>query len=223
MSSNLPLTPNEWTLNDYVGTARQFHAMDLDWQRGVWLCRPTDTALVLGSAQDEADIDQERAHLDGIDIVRRRSGGGAVYLSSASAVWIDVVITRGDAHWVDDVSQSALWLGHAWCAVLEQFGIADLEVYDASMLKSVVSRSVCFAGMASGEVLSGGRKVVGISQRRNRDGARFQCVLYRQWRPEEYAHLFVSEAVRDAVLSLEVIEVPCEPGDVFVALAAHLG
>lgn len=79
----------------------------------------------------------------------------------------------------------------------------------------------CWHGL--GEVLSGGRKVVGISQRRNRDGARFQCVLYRQWRPEEYAHLFVSEAVRDAVLSLDVIEVPREPGDVFVALAAQLG
>lgn len=162
MSSNLPLTPLDWTLSDYVGTARQFHAMDLDWQRGVWLCRPTDTALVLGSAQDESDIDQERAQLDGIDIVRRRSGGGAVYLSSASAVWIDVVITRGDAHWVDDVSQSALWLGHAWCAVLEQFGIADLEVYNASMLKSVVSRSVCFAGMASGRFFRAGAKSWGL-------------------------------------------------------------
>ncbi|MSO59491.1 MAG: lipoate--protein ligase family protein [Ilumatobacteraceae bacterium] len=223
MSSHLASNPDAWAVNDYVGTARQFHANDLEWRRGVWLCRPTDAALVLGSAQDESDVDTDRARQEKIDVVRRRSGGGAVYLDSESTVWIDVVITRKDAHWVDDVSRSALWLGHVWSEVLQQFGVLDLDVYSAPILKPVVSRSVCFAGMASGEVLSAGRKVIGISQRRNRDGARFQCVLYRQWRPQEYAHLFVSQEVQDALCSLDVAEVNCEPGDVLMALAAHLG
>ncbi len=223
MSSDLGLNLDGWVVNDYVGTARQFHASDLEWRRSLWLCRPTDAAIVLGSAQDELDVDTERAHREKIDVVRRRSGGGAVYLDPDSSVWIDVVITRKDAHWVDDVSTSALWLGQVWCEVLRRYGVPDLEVFSAPMLKPAASRSVCFAGMASGEVLSAGRKVVGISQRRNRDGARFQCVMYRQWRPKKYAHLFVSQEIQDALCSLEVAEVHCEPGDVLMALARQLG
>ena len=37
---------------------------------------------------------------------------------------------------------------------------------------------VCFAGVGPGEVLAGGRKLVGISQRRTRAGARFQCAVH---------------------------------------------
>jgi lipoate-protein ligase A len=43
------------------------------------------------------------------------------------------------------------------------------------------SRSVCFAGLGPGEVTVGGRKVVGISQRRRRDGALFQCAALLAW------------------------------------------
>ena len=49
---------------------------------------------------------------------------------------------------------------------------------------------VCFAGIGPGEVLVGGRKVVGISQRRNRGGARFQCAALLRWRPGEMVRLF---------------------------------
>jgi hypothetical protein len=45
------------------------------------------------------------------------------------------------------------------------------------------SRRVCFAGLGAGEVVVGPRKLVGISQRRTRDGARFQCVVHRSWDP----------------------------------------
>ena len=40
---------------------------------------------------------------------------------------------------------------------------------------------MCFAGVGPGEVLVGGRKVVGISQRRTRAGARFHCAALRAW------------------------------------------
>ncbi len=42
---------------------------------------------------------------------------------------------------------------------------------------------VCFAGLGRGEVTVAGRKVVGISQRRTRDGARFQCAVLHHWNP----------------------------------------
>ncbi|MDQ3757058.1 MAG: hypothetical protein M3394_04340, partial [Actinomycetota bacterium] len=45
------------------------------------------------------------------------------------------------------------------------------------------SRQVCFAGLGPGEVSVGGRKVVGIAQRRTRFGALFQCAVHRTWDP----------------------------------------
>ena len=45
------------------------------------------------------------------------------------------------------------------------------------------SRKVCFGGLGPGEVTVDGHKLVGISQRRTRDGARFQCVVHRRWDP----------------------------------------
>jgi lipoate-protein ligase A len=49
---------------------------------------------------------------------------------------------------------------------------------------------VCFAGLGPGEVSVNGRKVVGISQRRSRQGARFQCAALLEWRPQEMVDLF---------------------------------
>jgi lipoate-protein ligase A len=49
------------------------------------------------------------------------------------------------------------------------------------MVRTEWSELVCFAGLGPGEVTVGGRKVVGISQRRTRDAARFQCVAYETW------------------------------------------
>jgi hypothetical protein len=40
---------------------------------------------------------------------------------------------------------------------------------------------VCFAGLGPGEVTRYGAKVVGISQRRTRHAARFQCAVLARW------------------------------------------
>jgi lipoate-protein ligase A len=49
------------------------------------------------------------------------------------------------------------------------------------MVRTEWSDLVCFAGLGPGEVTVDGLKVVGISQRRTRDAARFQCVAYETW------------------------------------------
>ncbi len=46
------------------------------------------------------------------------------------------------------------------------------------MVRTPWSSLVCFAGLGPGEVTVDGRKLVGISQRRTRAGARFQCAVY---------------------------------------------
>ena len=59
------------------------------------------------------------------------------------------------------------------------------------MVRTAWSDLVCFAGLGAGEVTAAAPaadarppKLVGISQRRTRDGARFQCAVLHHWDPE---------------------------------------
>jgi lipoate-protein ligase A len=135
--------------------------------------RPT---VVLGSGQRESSGLEGRAAAAGLDVVRRRSGGGAVLLLTEGLLWVDVLVPRIDPLWDDDVGRSSAWLGAAWCTALESVGV-DAVMHRGPMACGVAGRAVCFVGRAAGEVLCEGRKVVGVSQRRDRSGARFQCAV----------------------------------------------
>lgn len=91
-------------------------------------------------------------------------------------VWVDVWVPRSDPLWDDDVVRSFFWLGRAWRDALAAEGLEDLEVYEGRLARTTMSDLVCFAGLGPGELRWRGRKLVGISQRRNRHGARFQSV-----------------------------------------------
>ncbi|HEX3622368.1 MAG TPA: hypothetical protein VHT97_08645 [Acidimicrobiales bacterium] len=137
----------------------------------------TGPALVLGSTQPRPP-----APPPGIDIevVRRRSGGGAVLVEPGRLVWVDVLVPSGDPLWEDDVGRSFGWLGRAWA---EALGDPDAVVHQGPLRPSRWSAMVCFAGLGPGEVTIGGAKVVGMAQRRTRAGALFQCAALRAWDP----------------------------------------
>ena len=137
-------------------------------------------ALVLGSSQSEKAANADALQKRGLDLVKRQSGGGAVLAVPESLVWIDVFIPRDDPLWEADVGKSALWLGRVWQATLAEFGISA-EVHQAPYQPGNWGNLVCFAGKAPGEVFVEGKKSVGISQRRTRQGARFQTALARRW------------------------------------------
>ena len=147
-----------------------------DWpdRRTVWVLEPTSTAVVLGSTQLDSVL------VPGTPAVRRRSGGGAVLMEPGGLVWVDVFVPAGDPLWEADVGRAFAWLGRAWA---EAVG-ADARAHDGPLVATRWSPLVCFAGVGPGEVTVGGAKVVGISQRRTRAGALFQCAALREWRPE---------------------------------------
>jgi len=175
-----------------VGSAVDFHARPLptDPHPHIWWFTPTHSALVLGSTQNLSIVDSTECRKRGIEIVKRRSGGGAVLLSSETTVWIDVVLPATHELSVNDIGQAPLWLGKLFQQVLTDLGVADLTLHETAMEKTDWSTLICFAGRGPGEVFtSNGHKVVGISQRRTREWVRFQIVVSLAWRPEIFLAL----------------------------------
>lgn len=178
-------------LRHVTGSIADFHARvipdDLA-EAEVWSFEPSAPALVLGSAQDPTTASAAATAAAGVDVVRRRSGGGAVHVDPARCVWVDVVVPRHDERWSDDVRASTYWLGEAWQRALARLGIAS-ELYRGGLEQTPWGRLVCFAALGPGEVLVGDRKLVGISQRRTKAGARFQCIAYDRWDPYDVLDL----------------------------------
>ncbi len=185
-------------LRTFSGSAADFHARTIgdDPVPAVWVFEVTTPALVLGSAQrGDGVVDAAGCAAAGVEVVRRRSGGGAVLLVPGEVVWFDVVVPAADLHAAgvgDDVGASMTWLGGHVAGALADLGVST-EVHTGGMLAcSAWCPLVCFAGIGPGEVLADGVKLVGISQRRARAGARFQCAVHTRWSPEALAPLLIA-------------------------------
>ena len=183
----------------------------------------TAPALVLGSTQPDTHADPARAVAGGYEIVRRRSGGGSVWLAPGAQVWVDVWLPAGDPWWDDDVARAAVPVGEAWRSALEVVGLGDnFHVHHGGVESRPWSALVCFAGIGPGEVLDGdGRKWVGISQRRTRDWIRLQTMAHRRWSPADAVDGLLGHEGPDAVLADAVGEI--HGADVLAALILALG
>ena len=83
----------------------------------------------------------------------------------------------------DDVVDAARWVGEWWASALEASGARWLSVHAGPSVPRPWSHLACFAGLGPGEVEADGRKVVGVSQWRGRQGALFQTCAYRLFDP----------------------------------------
>lgn len=110
-------------------------------------------------------------------------------VAPGAQVWIDAWVPRGDPLWDDDVVRSAGWLGDAWASALCALGARQVEVHSGPSVDRTWSRLVCFAGLGPGEVTTGGAKVVGLAQRRTKEGARFLTVAHLSWNPSSIVDL----------------------------------
>lgn len=207
-----------WDRHLVGGTVADLHHRDLPLdRRSVWVMDPTMPTLVFGSAQRDGVIDASAARNYGWETCRRHSGGGLVALDPDDVVWLDVVVPRGDQLWCDDVGAAFEWLGAAWVRALGTLGIEG-EAHAGAPQRAAAGRVVCFAGVGTGEVSVAGAKLVGLSQRRTRLGARFQCLIHLSWQPERWwpavspsvpsdLRWELDEAIRNRVVALDELGV----------------
>jgi lipoate---protein ligase len=143
----------------------------------------TGPTLVLGSTQPTELVAGAVMRERGVELARRRGGGGAVYLGRGEQLWLDAWIPRDDPLWMIDVSVAAEWVGAWWMEALAGLGPRDFAVHTGRSVPGDLGDLVCFAGRGPGEVFRGISKVVGLSQWRSREGALFSSCAYLRWDP----------------------------------------
>ena len=208
-----------WRVEVADGTADDLHHRPIGHGAAtVVVKRALRRALVLGSTQPEGLVDRRSAEAADIEVCRRRSGGGLVALDPEHDVWIDVEVGRTSRLWDDDVGRAFHWLGSTWAgAVAEILGsnlLAGGDPADGGPLPHhgplegrQAGAVICFAGLGPGEVTVAGRKVVGLSQRRTRATARFQCLLTPRWQPSWFAPYLDHDALSAAGIDLDRLRV----------------
>ncbi|MDA8340801.1 MAG: hypothetical protein M0007_01020 [Actinomycetota bacterium] len=199
-----------WRVDLRTAAAGRLHAswpaVDADPGRpAVAVCHPADTAVVLGSTQPEAAVDRVQAARRGVSVVRRRSGGGAVWVAPGAQVWVDLWVPAGHARWDADVVRSFEWVGELWSGALAAAGVTGARWHRGKGTGGPWAATVCFGGVGSGEVVAAdGRKVVGLSQRRTRAGAWFTGAAYRVWDPQPLAGVLALDPAERARMVSEL-------------------
>ncbi len=143
-----------------------------------------------------------------------------MWLDSAEQVWVDVIVPTGHHLWSSDVTESFAWLGRAWVRTALAVGVNEpISIHVGRLESSDWSDLLCFAGRGPGEVFVRNRKLVGISQRRSRAGALFQCGILTRWTfdPQWFSAAArpntVDSHVMHAGIGLGELVEPLEPPD----------
>ena len=137
-------------------------------------------AVSLGFNQSEAGIDREKCASDGIDVVRRPTGGRAI-LHACELTYSVIMYSGGRS--VTDVYHD---IGLALVRGLRRFGVAaefaqsvpaHIESGCGNPPKRDWRHVPCFASAGRYEISVGGKKLVGSAQRRYRSASREEVVL----------------------------------------------
>ena len=188
----------------------------------MFIVRLAEPTLVLGGNQSRDVIDVDRT---GSMALRRRKGGGGLVLLQPDDLWIDWWIPVDDLRWSSDVRRSAILVGHWWHDVLVSTISGEVRVHEGPLEGEPAHRVVCFAGCGPGEVFVAGRKAVGVTQWRVREGVFLSSVLPAQASSDVVALLAAApaglvEALDHHTISSLGIE---DPETLVADLAGHSG
>ena len=133
-----------------------------------------------------------------------------------------VIVPADTNGWSTDVHGPMVWLGrHLAEGIVAVAGVDGVTVHDGPLQSTPWSKLICFDGIGAGEVLVGGRKLVGLSQRRTRHAARLQCCWYSAYDPDRLLALLAPTGRPTAAALAPVATLPGERADAIVAALAE--
>ena len=162
-------------MNDRLTELYDYDELRATTEATMFVVRPNRATLVLGSAQSSDVLDPVQV---GVVPLRRRRGGGGLVLLQPDDLWIDWWIPADDPRWRSDVHASSTMVGQWWAEVLVNIVRGVVTVHDGPLEGDPAFRLVCFAGRGPGEVFVDGRKAVGVTQWRVREGTFVSTVMH---------------------------------------------
>ncbi len=158
-------------------------------------------AMVLGVGQKLSDLDVAACQQAGLAIYRRAAGGTAV-LAGPDLLSLDVILPPGHMLAGHDIVEAYRWLGDLWAETVRGLGLPARTVTpeeahaprtrgflaQAERQEQLIRQS-CYGAVSPYEVLSNGRKVIGLDQVRRRVGVLFQAGLLLHWDAARLASL----------------------------------
>ncbi|MEI7555130.1 hypothetical protein [Candidatus Chlorohelix sp.] len=150
-------------------------------------------ALILGTAQKPAILDNTACSEQNLEIYKRASGG-ALVLAEPSFLSLDVALPPEHPLAPTDVVETYHWLGEVWLESLSKLGLVGARLAKVTEVREQrtardseieqeredyrLANLICFGTLSPYEVVSEeGLKLVGLSQIRRRVGTLLQCGL----------------------------------------------
>ncbi len=124
-------------------------------------------SISLGQSQRMRTVDEAACRADGVDVVRRPTGGLAILHTDELTYSLSLPIAHPIAE--GDVMTSYRRIAGAIIATLRRLGVADASA-DAVAKENKAKSPVCFEAPSDYEVVGGGKKLVGSAQWRRVDG-----------------------------------------------------
>ncbi len=136
-------------------------------------------ALTLGRGQPVTDADLTALEVDGVTLLRRATGGTAVYHDKTELTYTAAVQSH-EVRFKGGIAESYRSIGAALVHALEQLGLSQASATPHAENRQSRSKRdpVCFLLPSDYEITVGGRKLVGSAQMRIRDGILQHGSLY---------------------------------------------
>lgn len=177
-------------------------------QPTVWWHSAASKTLLLGVRQ--AALFRKADPEEPLQVVQRHAGGTAV-LATPAVLGLDIALPRRHPLALDDILESYRWLGETWVEALSRLGIEARTVSIAEARSSAppptelaeAVKAACFGTLSPWEVLSSGRKLVGLAQVRRQRGVLLQAGIHLSFDAAGLADLLAPE--RAAALEQELL------------------
>lgn len=130
----------------------------------------TTPAFSFGYFQDIAsEVDVEACYTEGIELVKRMTGGGTVVHGWDLTYTLILPRQAGEM----GISETYQFLGISLVKAFEKLNI-PAECYTDKVDSTQSSENICLTNPAENDVMCNGKKLAGVSVRRNRNGILFQ-------------------------------------------------